>query len=364
MAESPGEVLFTGFPGFIGARLLPRLLQLSPEWRFRCLVQERFRAQAEAELAAIEREHAGARGRLGIVVGDITRENLGLEATEARALCRRVEGAFHLAAVYDLAVPRELGWRINVEGTRSVLRFLQDAPRLDRLHYVSTAYVSGRATGLFRETDLDVGQSFKNHYEETKFLAEVDVAKSGLPATVYRPGIVVGDSRTGETAKFDGPYFVLSAMQRLPSPGVFPRVGSGTNRVDLAPVDYVVEAMARLATTRGSRGRTYHLTDPAPPTVLETARLFAAALGKRFAYVPVPPRIAAAAFRPAVVQRFFGMPVQALEYFHHECRHDPANALQDLEPIAVRCPPFASYVDRLVGFYRAKKTEVRRSAMI
>jgi thioester reductase-like protein len=364
MPHGRGEILFTGFPGFIGARLLPRLLQLSPEWRFRCLVQERFRAQAEADLKAIERAHHVARGRLGLVVGDITRENLGLSSSEARSLAADLEGAFHLAAVYDLAVSREVGYRINVEGTRYVLRFLQDAPRFDRLHYVSTAYVSGRATGVFRESDLDVGQSFKNHYEETKFLAEVDVVNSGLPATVYRPSIVVGDSRTGETAKFDGPYFVLSAMERLPSPGVFPRIGSGANRVDLAPVDYVVEGLARLATTRASRGRTYHLTDPAPPTTLETARLFARALGKTFVYVPVPPAVAAAAFSPGAVQRFFGMPVQALEYFHHECRHDPANALRDLEPLGVSCPPFASYVDRLVSFYRAKKAEVRRGAMI
>ena len=364
MADGPGEILFTGFPGFIGARLLPRLLQLSPEWRFCCLVQDRFRAQAEAELAALEQAHPHARGRFRLVAGDITRENLGLGASAARALAGRIEGAFHLAAVYDLAVTREVGHRINVEGTRSVLRFLKEARRLDRLHYVSTAYVSGRATGVFRETDLDVGQSFKNHYEETKFLAEVDVMASGLPVTVYRPSIVVGDSQTGETAKFDGPYFVLAAMERLPSPGVFPRIGSGANRVDLAPVDYVVEAMARLATTRASRGRTYHLTDAAPPTTLEVARLFAGALGKRFAYLPVPPPVATAAFTPGFVQRFFGMPVQSLEYFHHECRHDPANAQHDLEPLGVRCPPFASYVERLVEFYRAKKAEVRRSAMI
>jgi nucleoside-diphosphate-sugar epimerase len=364
VSAGPAEVLFTGFPGFIGARLLPRLLELQPAWRFRCLVQDRFLPQAREGIAAIERDHAYARGRLGVVVGDITRENLGLEPSEARALAARLEGAFHLAAVYDLAVARDAGLRINVDGTRNVLRLLQDAPRLDRLHYVSTAYVSGRATGVFRESDLDVGQSFKNFYEETKYLAEVEVVKSGVPATVYRPSIVVGDSRTGETAKFDGPYFVMTAMERLPSPGVFPRIGSGGNAVDLAPVDYVVEALARLATTGSSRGRTYHLTDPSPPTALEIARLMATALGKRFTYVPVPARVASAAFRPGAVQRFFGMPVQSLDYFDHPCRHDPANALRDLEPFGVRCPPFASYVDGLVRFYRERKAEVRRTAMV
>ena len=364
MVGEGGEILFTGFPGFIGARLLPRLLELSPGWRFRCLVQERFLTQAREGIAALERDHPHTRGRFGVVVGDITREDLGLGRSEARVLAGTLQAAFHLAAVYDLAVSREVGLRINVEGTRNVLRLLQDAPRLDRLHYVSTAYVSGRATGVYRESDLDVGQSFKNHYEETKFLAEVDVVKSGVAATVYRPSIVVGDSRTGETAKFDGPYFVMSAMERLPSPGVFPRIGSGRSVVDLAPVDFVVEGLARLATTSTSRGKTYHLTDPDPPTALEIARLLARALGKRFAYVPVPRRLASAAFRPRAVQEFFGMPVQSLDYFDHPCRHDATEALRDLGPMGVRCPPFASYVDRLVRFYREKKAEVRRGAMI
>jgi thioester reductase-like protein len=364
MHAEGGEVLFTGFPGFIGARLLPRLLELSPAWRFRCLVQERFLALARDGIATLERDHPHTRGRLGVVVGDITREDLGLGRAEARALAGSLEAAFHLAAVYDLAVSRDAGLRINVEGTRNVLRLLGDAPRLERLHYVSTAYVSGRATGVFRESDLDVGQSFKNHYEETKFLAEVDVVKSGLPATVYRPSIVVGDSRTGETAKFDGPYFVMSAMERLPSPGVFPRIGSGANVVDLAPVDFVIEGLARLATTEASRGKTYHLTDPDPATALQIARLIARALGKRFAFLPVPARLATAAFTPRAVQEFFGMPVQSLAYFDHPCRHDASAAQGDLGPMGVSCPPFASYVDRLVRFYREKKADVRRSAMV
>lgn len=364
MKDGGGEVLFTGFPGFLGARLLRRLLELSPEWRVRCLVQHHFLGQAKDGIAAIERDYPHTRGRLGFVLGDITRENLGLEPSEARALAGQLVGAFHLAAVYDLAVAREVAFRINVEGTRNVLRLLQDAPRLDRLHYISTAYVSGRAAGVFRETDLDVGQSFKNHYEETKFLAEVDVVKSGVPFTVYRPSIVVGDSRTGETAKFDGPYFVMTAMERMPSPGLFLRIGAGDNPVDLAPVDFVVEAMTRLATIAGSRGQTYHLTDPDPPTALESARLMARALGRRFAFVPVPASLAAAAFRPKAVQEFLGMPREALEYFHHRCRHDATKAQAALDPMGVRCPRFADYVDRLVGFYREKKAEVRRKPMI
>ena len=141
----------------------------------------------------------------------------------AKALQASLRQAWHLAAVYDLAVARPLAHRVNVEGTRNLLEFAGAAAHFDRLQYVSTAYVSGKARGVFRETELDVGQGFKNHYEETKFLAEVEVVRSKLPATIYRPGVVVGDSRTGETAKFDGPYAVLRMMEKLPSPGLSSR---------------------------------------------------------------------------------------------------------------------------------------------
>jgi thioester reductase-like protein len=364
MAAGAGEtVLFTGFPGFIGMRLLPRLMELAPPARLRCLVQARFLDAARQGLAEIEAAHPAARGRADIVVGDITTSGLGLAPADASALKATLTGAYHLAAVYDLAVKRELGTKVNVEGTRNVVRFLAECPRLDRLHYVSTCYVSGTATGVFRETDLDVGQSFKNHYEETKFLAEVEVAKSGLPTTVYRPSIVVGDSRTGETGKFDGPYFTLSAMERVPSPGVFIKIGSGRNPANVVPVDFVTEALARLSVSPASRGRTYQLADPAPLSVFEVGELFARELGKRFAYVRVPKAVAKALFAPAAVQRHFGMPVQTLDYFDHPCRYDATEATRDLAALGVACPPLASYVGPLVAFYRAHRDGVRRSAM-
>ena len=366
MSRDPasGTILFTGFPGFIGMRLLPRLLELSPGARLRCLVQPRFLEAARTGLAAIEAAHPDTRGRVDVVTGDITAPGLGLAPEVAAELAREITSAHHLAAVYDLAVTRELGQKVNVEGTRHVVGFLAGCPRLERLHYVSTCYVSGTATGVFRETDLDVGQSFKNHYEETKFLAEVEVARSGLPATIYRPSIVVGDSRTGETGKFDGPYFTLSAMEKVPSPGLFVRVGSGRNPANLVPVDFVTEALARLSVSPVSRGRTYNLADPEPLSTFEVGELFARALGKRFAYVPVPAGLARALFAPAWVQRHFGMPVQSLDYFDHPCRYDTAQATRDLADLGVQCPPLPSYVDRLVAFYRAHRDGVRRAAMV
>jgi thioester reductase-like protein len=355
-----GTYLLTGFPGFIGARLVPRLLELMPDASLCCLVQPQFAERARLDVAALEGRFPTVRGRLRTAQGDITVPGLGLSAPFPEP----VAGAFHLAAAYDLAVSREVGERVNVQGTRNVLEFLADAPGGPHLHYVSTAYVSGDATGIFRETDLDVGQAFKNHYEETKFLAERAVVESGLPATIYRPGIVVGDSRTGETAKFDGPYFALRAMQALPSPGLFIRIGSGRSPLNVVPVDFVVEGLARLAADPASRGRTYHLTDPDPLPVVELTRRMARALERRLWLVPVPLRLAELALRPRLVRSFLGLPLEALAYFDHPCRYDCSQATESLGRLGVRCPSLPDYLDALVAFYRSARDSVGSAAML
>jgi thioester reductase-like protein len=359
-----GTILFTGFPGFIGARLIPRLLELRPGASFECLVQEKFLPAADASVASLAAAHPHTKGRIRLVTGDITAPGLGLGAGAAKALAKKITGCFHLAAVYDLAVARDVAMRINVEGTKNVLEFVGGAPGLTRFDYVSTAYVSGTAVGTFREKDLDVGQSFKNHYEETKFLAEVAVQESGLPAAIYRPGIVVGDSRTGETAKFDGPYFALNAMSLLPSPGAFIRIGDGAAEVNLVPIDYVLEAIAQLGAWDGAIGRTYHLTDPAPETALGVAELLAKSIGKSFVFVPVPLPIAKLAFVAPQVSRWLGMPGETLDYFDHPVHYDSAQATKDLARFGLECPPFRAYVQRLVAFWKKKRAEITRGAMI
>jgi thioester reductase-like protein len=361
--EAP-VILFTGFPGFIGMRLVPRILETAPQARLECLVQEKFLGLARQSVEAIEAKHRHTRGRIGLLTGDITAQGLGLEAKQARELRRSLRQCWHLAAVYDLAVPRDVGRRVNVEGTKNVLELVAQAPHFERLQYVSTAYVSGTHRGVFRETDLDVGQGFKNHYEETKFQAEVEVVRAKLPATIYRPGVVVGDSRTGETGKFDGPYHVLRLMERLPSPGVFFRVGLGFGTVNIVPVDFVVEALAALSAAPTSLGRTYHLCDPQPHSPGELAEMFAEAIGKTFLYVPVPMSVAKAVFAPKPVQRLFGMPAQALDYFDDPVRHDATQATADLGELGIECPRLADYIPRLVAFYRAHRDEVRREAMV
>jgi thioester reductase-like protein len=362
-AAAVSDVLLTGFPGFIGMRLLPRILERRPDARVACLVQDKFVDTARRSLEALEAAHPQTRGRLELVAGDITLPGLGIEVGRAKRLQASLRQAWHLAAVYDLAVGRAVAQRVNVEGTRNLLEFAAAAARFERLQYVSTAYVSGKARGVFRETDLDVGQGFKNHYEETKFLAEVEVVRSKLPATIYRPGVVVGDTQTGETAKFDGPYAVLRMMEKLPSPGLFPRVGIGEGTVNIVPVDFVVSGMAALSASPASRGLTYHLCDPQPHSPAQLTQMFASAFGKRFLYVPVPLVLARACLAPARIQRYFGITTQALEYFHDPVRHDTTQATRDLGALGLKCPRLADYLPQLIAFYRRHRSDVRQHAM-
>ena len=258
-----------------------------------------------------------------------------------------------------------MGLRVNLHGTRNVVRFLAECPRLDRLHYVSTCYVSGTTTGVFHETDLDVGQSFKNHYEETKFLAEMEVARSGLPVTTYRPSIVVGDSRTGETGKFDGPYFTLTAMEKIPSPGVFIKIGSGLNPANVVPVDFVTEAMARLSVSPGLAradvppGRSVircpcsRSASSSRASCTSASSICACRRGSRRRCWPPGPSSGISGCR---WRRSTTSTTRAVT--------TPRRRRATSASWACVCPPLPSYVGRLVEFYRAHRDGVRRSAMV
>jgi thioester reductase-like protein len=179
-------VFMTGFPGFLGSALLPRILRRTDSDAV-CLVQPRFAAAATDRLGRLEAEDPSVAGRIRLVSGDITRPGLGLDDDGVLA---GVTELWHLAAVYDLAVSRDLGLRVNTEGTRYVLDAAERCPRLERFHYFSTCYVSGRRAGAFGEDDLEPAGPFNNFYEETKHYAEVEVRRrmaGGLPATIYRP---------------------------------------------------------------------------------------------------------------------------------------------------------------------------------
>ena len=359
-------LLMTGFPGFLGSALLGRLLARREGVRAICLVQSRHLDEARARLAQIEADQPHVVGRVDLIEGDITAPGLGVAAA-ARAGLADVTEVWHLAAVYDLTVPESVARRVNVEGTERVLEFCRTRARFDRLQYVSTCYVSGRHTGRFTEDDLDTGQEFRNHYEATKFEAEVLVRRAmadGLPATVYRPGIVVGDSRTGVTQKYDGPYFLAAFLRRQPRLAVVPAVGDADSvRFCLVPRDFVIDAMDALSVLDRSVGRTYALADPRPPTVRELVTTFGRHLRRRIVWVPLPLGPTRALVSKPAVERLLGIPAESLDYFASPTTYDTSHTSSDLEGTGVACPSFESYADRLLD-YMVEHPEIAATAMV
>ena len=362
----PAKVFVTGFPGFLGSELVRRILRRPGRPAVVCLVQPKFAALAARRVEEIVATEGIEATRLTLVEGDITRPNLDLGDLDAAA--RGVTEIFHLAAVYDLSVPREVGLKVNLTGTRHVLELAERAASLERLQYVSTCYVSGRYAGIFRETDLEKGQEFNNFYEETKYLAELDVRQrmaAGLPATIYRPAIVVGDSQTGETQKYDGPYYVIRWLLKQPSVAVLPLPGDPHRaRINLVPRDFVVAAIDYLAGQKKSAGQAYQLADPDPPTIDEAVQLLGKATGRIVLRVPMPLAVAKAAIdRVPGVYRLLEIPSSAVDYFIHPTFYDTANATRDLAPAKLACPRFADYLPKLVTFMKAHP-EIASEAMV
>jgi nucleoside-diphosphate-sugar epimerase len=271
----------------------------------------------------------------------------------------KITEVFHLAAVYDLAVSREIGMKVNVEGTRNVLDWAESCQNLKRFHHVSTCYVSGRYCGIFRESDLDKGQRFNNYYEETKFLSEVDVASrqsEGLPTTIYRPAITVGDSVTGSTQKYDGVYFFTSLLLRQPRwLSVLPIVGDqDATRVNLVSSDFVVQAIAELSSHSESLGRVYQLADPNPLTVREVIDSCARCTGRNPFKIQVPKGLARWSLKNIkLARKLLGLPAEAIDYFVLPTHYTSDNTVADLEGTGIAARPLTSYFQTLVDFQMA-----------
>ncbi len=346
----PRTILFTGFPGFIGARLITRLLEADTEAGIVALVEPRMVERAR-EAAA------GLSDRVAIEPGDITVPRLGLAPERYDELAGTVTSVAHLAAVYDLAVPMGIAEAVNVTGTQNILDFCRACSQLERHNYVSTAYVAGLRSGRVHESELAAGQGFKNHYESTKFAAEVLVRATmdEIPTTIYRPAIVVGDSRTGETQKFDGPYYVLryvSLNARRPLPML--QTGSEASSFNVVPVDFVVEAMAAGIRDPRMAGETLHLVDPAPVSAAELVRLLTSTYADRKASLRLPRAMVESTLRVPALRRVLAAdtPVESIAYLNHPVTFDTTRATALLAEHELRCPSFGEYVGPMVAFFK------------
>lgn len=343
-------IFLTGFPGFIAERLVGRLAQSGA--KFFLLAQPNFVEKARRTIEEIARKTGAALESFVILEGDITRENLGIGEGELQIVFRETTDVYHLAAVYDLAVKKEIAFQVNVEGTRNLNEFVQRVENLRRYNYVSTCYVAGRRTGEIREIELEHDAGFRNFYEETKYLAEMEVErlKEEIPTTIYRPSVVVGDSETGETAKYDGIYSLIHYLRKAPNLLRFVNVGNSAVKLNLVPVDFVVEAIAALATDERAAGKTVALADPNPLTTEELFDAISEALTSKKSVVKPPPLLIEKSLMLPFSPVISGLPFPSVPYFFVPQTYDTRVADELLAAHDIACPPFAAYVGNLLKF--------------
>ncbi|HMJ07637.1 MAG TPA: SDR family oxidoreductase, partial [Pyrinomonadaceae bacterium] len=340
-------IFLTGFPGFIAKRLVSRLA--AADMQFFLLVEERMTDAAISAAEQIANETGMPLDNFALITGDITKADLGISIDDLAVIRDDTTDVFHLAAVYDLAVAENIARAVNFEGTRNVNELVRSLPNLQRYNYISTCYVAGRRTGRILETELEHNAGFRNFYEETKYLAELEVEKlrSDLPVTIFRPSVVVGDSKTGETLKYDGVYYLINYLRMAPSLLRLVNVGNSNVRLNLVPVDFVVDAIAVLSSDENAVGKTFALADPAPLTTAELFDVLAEKMtGKRSVIKPPPALIQNSLLMP-VAPPVTGLPHSAVPYFFLAQTYDTAAAGELLKPYGIQCPNFREYAGNL-----------------
>ena len=369
----------TGATGFIGSRLVERLLE-KRQGTIYVLVRESSKPRLND---LIERWSmlvgSSAAERVQPVVGDLRRPLLGVEKEQIAELIGNVTHFFHLAAVYDMTAPAERNNAVNVGGTTHAVE-LARAVNAEHLHHVSSIAVAGTYRGVFEEDMFDEGQRLPSPYHHTKFESERIVRDQPyIPWRIYRPGIVVGDSQTGEMEKVDGPYYFFKAIQRLRHvlPEWVPLVGLDLGYTNVVPVDWVAGALEHIAHEPDLDGRAFHLTDPRPQRVDELINeLAVAAHAPRFALSidkrlidPLPkwPLALAAQLPPwrqvrKLALRELGIPSEVLAHMELVPRFDTREAGSALAGSALeQPPPLQEYVARLWDYWeREMDPDLRR----
>jgi thioester reductase-like protein len=357
------SVLLTGATGFVGMEILARYLERTDAPVF---VAVRGRDQGEAETRAEETlacffgSHHAHHDRVRPLRADIEQPGLGLGVREREALAEQITHIVHCAASVSFSLPLEQSRQVNVDGTRHVLELAelcQRRGRLDRFSYISTAYVAGRHGGEFGEEELDIGQSFRNAYEQSKFEAErlVRAHARGLPVQIFRPSIVVGEQSTGWTASFNVLYTPLKAFVRGKLPALPARRSSP---VDVVPVDYVADAVFELSREPVDRFRTFNLV--AGPNATTVGRLIELSADRLEMAEPtvIPPAIFKSVIYP-VLRRHSGVGPGLqrssvfFPYFSMDVEYHNELARDRLEPAGITAPPIESYFDRLIDFAQA-----------
>jgi NAD(P)-dependent dehydrogenase (short-subunit alcohol dehydrogenase family) len=353
----------TGASGFIGKRLVRALLS-RPEAIVYFLVRN---PSAERLAKLLDFWHADATRAIA-VAGDVTRPDLGIAPEQLDRIAGKVDHVFHLAAIYDLNADPVAETRTNVEGTRNAVA-LAAAIGAKRFHHMSSIAAAGLYHGVFREDMFEEACNLEHPYYASKHESERIVRQEcTIPWRVYRPGLVVGDSKTGEMDKVDGPYYFFKLIQKMRQllPPWMPNIGIEGGRINLVPVDFVVAALVYLAHAEGEDGRCFHLTDPHPHRVGEVLSILCRAAhapdmalrvnAALFGFIPPGVMNAVMSLTPTrrirkAVMKDLGLPEDILTFINYPTRFDSRDAERLLDPAGIRVPPLEDYAWRLWDFW-------------
>lgn len=353
----------TGATGFIGKRLVRKLLAAKDNQVWFLL-----REESRDKLPALLEYWGVRRSRAIPVYGNVRAVNLGISPQDLDAMAGKIDHFFHLAAIYDLRASADAQVATNIDGTRNAVG-LANALRAGCFQHVSSIAAAGLYDGTFREDMFDEAEHLEHPYFSTKHFSEKTVREACLvPWRVYRPGLVVGDSATGETDKADGPYYFFKLIQRLRRllPPWMPAIGIEGGRINIVPVDYVVEAMTCIAHQPGLDRKCFHLTDPAPKRVGEVLNLFARAAhapsmslrlnGALFSFIPEGVQKAMATLKPVrrlkeAVMKDLGLPDGIMQFVNYPTRFDNRHAATVLQGSGIACPPLESYANAIWDYW-------------
>jgi NAD(P)-dependent dehydrogenase (short-subunit alcohol dehydrogenase family) len=353
----------TGGTGFIGKRLLRRLLQRDQEPVY--VLMRKPTPEAVAELKAFFGDDGE---RVTPVEGDISKPKLGVSAKDVQRLKGKIDHFFHLAAVYDLAAEPEQLVTANVAGVANALVFAKTV-HAGCFHHVSSIAAAGLYDGVFREDMFEEARRLDHPYFSSKHKGEAVVrAETGIPWRIYRPGIVVGDSTTGEIDKIDGPYYFFKLIQKIRDavPSWVPMIGLEGGRINVVPVDFVVAAMDHLAHLDGLNGRTFHLTDPNALRVGDMLTALARAAHAPAFTIKVnaglfglaPPALtrglmALTPFRRMrkMMMKELGLPDDIFMFVNYPTRFDSRETQKLLRPAGITVPNFDDYAWRLWDYW-------------
>ena len=378
-SSTSSTALVTGYPGFIGKRLVRRLLD---EWAgvaVVCLVEESRRADAEADLARLP---VAKRMRVRMISGDVRKMDLGLAGLEIGGLAD-VTHVFHLAALQSTSASPALLEAVNVAGVRNVITLARELPALRHLVHFSSCFVSGDRQGVILEdADEDPTPTRRSPYEDSKWRGEkiARQAMGELPISIVRPSVVVGDSATGEVDRFDGVYAMGILIVTSPVGVPVPLPGPGLAPLHLVPVDYLTRVVLQIAASADAVGKTFHVVDPNPLSARMIYNLVARRAGKKTAPAVVAtgwasaPLTFAARRASQVAAQLSGslfdlVPglervrrgAAAVELFDRFVLYNAANTTQLLAGTDILCPRFDSYVDTLVRFVKESLRQERQT---